>query len=134
MDALLSVVDPAPIQKFAKDSYYLVRRCTKPNRKGRVFISGGKLQSVWTAVTNGNHITQSSIRSLWPLSLGFLSWVSSDFLLNLCIFQSTTSSCQASKGSRLAKYCVRTIIKEELFFLISIIIEIHTYFKLWDTL
>ena len=35
MDAVFSVVDPAPIQQFAKDSYRLIQSCTKPDRKGR---------------------------------------------------------------------------------------------------
>jgi len=37
MDQVMSVVEP--LKQFSKDSIRLVKRCTKPDRKGKFIIS-----------------------------------------------------------------------------------------------
>jgi len=41
MDALQTTLDPA--YQFAKDSYRFVKRCTKPDRRGIIYLRSGGL-------------------------------------------------------------------------------------------
>lgn len=44
MDQVMQFVEPS--RQFVKDSIRLVKRCTKPDRKGKSFKVRGKVQSL----------------------------------------------------------------------------------------
>lgn len=44
MDQVMQFVEPS--RQFVKDSIRLVKRCTKPDRKGNCFKMGGKMKSL----------------------------------------------------------------------------------------
>jgi hypothetical protein len=51
MDAIDSVVDP--LREFAKDSVRLVKRCHKPDRKGRERLASSRLVSSLRSIGTG---------------------------------------------------------------------------------
>lgn len=68
----------APLQKFSKDSMHLIKKCTKPDRKGKSFFytevfmmsrfgSGGELQ---TRCYPHRHRTCPASLALWRNDLG----------------------------------------------------------------
>ena len=86
MDQIVQFVDP--LKQFAKDSVRLVKRCTKPDKKGKNFCLEINLISVFTKIQATLQVTtieipifnlQSFKRLLSPLQSDSLSWASLDF-------------------------------------------------------
>ena len=76
MDQIVQTIEP--VKQFAKDSIRLVKRCTKPDKKGKKRLIFHDRQ----IANNFNFTFQNSKRSLLQPPLDSLSWASSVSLSN----------------------------------------------------